>query len=178
MGWVIGPVYLVKQLALMKMRANLFTDGIHHLILADLLERGKLEDHLKRLSCQHTALRNLAVQSLREVHASSLVRFEVPQGGLYLWCGVPYHLDLSVAINRMEREGVSVAPGQLFTAMAEVSTISACALQPLQLNGWRAGRPSLPASCGARQPGTFYRNRSANRWSDTRIALAIIVNDG
>jgi 2-aminoadipate transaminase len=77
----------------MKMRANLFTEGIHQLVLADMIESGKLQEHLAKLRRHHTALRDVAVQSLQEACDSSVLSFEVPQGGLYLWCSVPDHID-------------------------------------------------------------------------------------
>lgn len=113
-GWVAAPTYLIKQLSLMKMRANLFTEGIQQLVIADLIESGKLQEHLGNLRRHHTTLRDVLVQSLEEASRSSVLRFEVPQGGLYLWCQVQDHTELDMALDWAEREGVSVAPGQAF----------------------------------------------------------------
>ena len=118
-GWVVCPVYLIKQLSLMKMRANLFTEGIHQIVLADMLESGKLQEHLVRMRAHHTGLRDVAVASLRAARGSSLVSFEVPEGGLYLWCRVPDRVELDVVLDLAEREGVSLAPGQAFYAVGE-----------------------------------------------------------
>ena len=115
-GWVVCPVYLIKQLSLMKMRANLFTEGIHQIVPADMLESGKLQEHLMRMRAHHTGLRDVAVKSLHAAREGSLVSFAVPEGGLYLWCRVSDRIELDVALDLAEREGVSLAPGEAFYA--------------------------------------------------------------
>ncbi len=117
-GWVVCPVYLIKQLSLMKMRANLFTEGIHQIVLADMLESGRLAEHLVRMRAHHTALRDVAVQALSSARSAGLLSFEVPEGGLYLWCKVADHIELDVALDWIEREGVSLAPGQAFSVQS------------------------------------------------------------
>ena len=115
-GWVVCPVYLIKQLSLMKMRANLFTEGIHQIVLADMLESGKLQEHLVRMRAHHTSLRNTAIASLKQARDGCLMSFDTPEGGLYLWCKVPEKTELDVVLDLAEREGVSLAPGEAFYA--------------------------------------------------------------
>jgi hypothetical protein len=50
---------MVKQLSLIKMRANLFTEGLSQLALAKLLENGTFDEHLARLRETHTALQRM-----------------------------------------------------------------------------------------------------------------------
>jgi DNA-binding transcriptional MocR family regulator len=118
-GWVVAPTYLIKQLSLMKMRANLFTEGVHQMVIAELIESGKLQEHLEKMNRYHTELRDVLVQSFSEACKSSILSFEVPEGGLYLWCKVRDDIELDMALDWAEREGVFVAPGQAFFSKGE-----------------------------------------------------------
>ena len=80
-GWLTAPLYMVKQLALIKMRSNLFTGGLNQLVLADMLTRGEMEKHLERLREHHRELRDIAVRALTPAVESGLLRFRVPNGG-------------------------------------------------------------------------------------------------
>ncbi len=66
LGWIAAPPHMVKQLSLIKMRANLFTEGLLQLTLAELLENGTFDEHLLRLRATHTALQRIAVKALRQ----------------------------------------------------------------------------------------------------------------
>lgn len=113
-GWLTAPLYMVKQLALIKMRSNLFTGGLNQLILADMLAKGEMSKHLERLRRYHCELRDLAIHALTPAVDKGLLQFEVPGGGLYLWCKLLGDLDTDALVEALETHGVSVAPGIAF----------------------------------------------------------------
>lgn len=113
-GWVIAPPFMVKQLALMKMRANLFTGGLNQLIMSDLLESGAFDRHLEGLRKNHRSLRDCAVSLLQPAVTEGLLSFSVPQGGLYLWCNLARGIDMEEVLAAAEAKGVSVACGDAF----------------------------------------------------------------
>ncbi len=114
LGWVLAPSYMVKQMALVKMRSNLFSGGFNQVVLSDLLETGEMESHLLRLREHHGALCRSAMDALRPAVEGGLLRFRAPEGGLYLWCRVLFPVDADELFVEMERRGVSVAPGMAF----------------------------------------------------------------
>ena len=113
-GWLTAPLYMVKQLSLIKMRSNLFTGGLNQLVLADLLRSGSLEDHLQRLRRHHRELCEAAVAALEPSLQNGLLRFRVPRGGLYLWCKVLLPVEMDALFAALEANGVHVAPGMAF----------------------------------------------------------------
>jgi DNA-binding transcriptional MocR family regulator len=115
-GWVVAPKYMVKQLSLMKMRANLFTGGLNQLVLANLLESGNFDRHLVNLRRQHALLRNAAVSAAQQLVDEDLITFSRPTGGLYLWCRAAGRIDFETFYDEAAAAGVSVAPGQAFFA--------------------------------------------------------------
>ena len=87
LGWIAAPPHMVKQLSLIKMRANLFTEGLQQLALAELLENGIFADHLTRLRTTHLGLQEIAVKSLRQNFLSDELEF------LFPWEGCIYGAD-------------------------------------------------------------------------------------
>ena len=116
LGWIAAPPHMVKQLSLIKMRANLFTEGLLQLALAELLENGTFEEHLENLRATHTVLQKTAVKALRENFQSDELEFSVPEGSLYIWCRWRRPIDIEAALLRAQETGAGVAPGRAFFA--------------------------------------------------------------
>jgi len=116
LGWIAAPAHMVKQLSLIKMRANLFTEGLSQLALAELLENGVFEEHLERLRAVHLTLQKTAVHALRQNFLSDELEFSIPQGGLYIWCRWRPPADIEEGLLLAQQNGVSVAPGRAFFA--------------------------------------------------------------
>jgi DNA-binding transcriptional MocR family regulator len=117
-GWLVAPPYMVKQMSLMKMRANLFTGGLNQLVLSELIECGSFDRHLERLRSHHRILCNAAVSAVQPASDEGLLSFNLPTGGLYLWCKLKHEIDLDSLIAILEERGVSVAPGHVFRPVA------------------------------------------------------------
>lgn len=113
-GWLTAPLYMIKQLALIKMRSNLFTGGLNQLALADMISHGHMETHLERLRKHHASLCAAAVEAIRPSVAHGLLSCRVPSGGLYLWCKLRFPADMDRFLTLLEERGVSVAPGAAF----------------------------------------------------------------
>ena len=113
-GWLTAPLYMVKQLSLIKMRSNLFTGGLNQLVLTDLIRNGSLESHLQRLRAHHRELCEAAVTALEPSLRQGLLRCRVPAGSLYLWCKLLVPVDTDRLFAALEASGVSVAPGIAF----------------------------------------------------------------
>jgi DNA-binding transcriptional MocR family regulator len=116
LGWIAAPPHMVKQLSLIKMRSNLFTEGLQQLALAELLQNGTFDEHLTRLRTTHGALQRIAVESLRQNFSAEELEFSVPQGGLYIWCRWRHGVDMEAVLLRAQQKGASVAPGRAFFA--------------------------------------------------------------
>ena len=113
-GWLNAPLYMVKQLSLIKMRSNLFTGGLNQLVLSDMISRGHLDKHLEKLRSHHRSLCEAALAALEPSIQRGLLRCRVPSGGLYLWCKICEPMDVDQFFATLESDGVSVAPGAAF----------------------------------------------------------------
>ncbi len=115
-GWIVAPLRIVKQLSLIKMRANLFTEGLGQLALAEMIENGTLASHLVRLRQKHLALKTIAVRELRKNFSAGEISFAEPLGGLYLWCRLSQPRDQEALLVHAQRLGTSFAPDRAFYA--------------------------------------------------------------
>ena len=113
-GWLAAPLYMVKQLSLIKMRSSLFTGGLNQLVLSDLLRSGEMERHLVRLREHHRGLCEAALEALQPALDDGLVRCSVPAGSLYLWMELLFPVDSDLLFATLESHGLSVAPGVAF----------------------------------------------------------------
>ncbi len=113
-GWILAPLYMVKQLSLIKMRSNLFTGGMNQLALADLVCSGELDKHLERLREHHAELCTSAVRALQPAIEQGWIRCRIPSGGLYLWCRILLSIDSDQFFATCEANGLSIAPGDAF----------------------------------------------------------------
>jgi DNA-binding transcriptional MocR family regulator len=113
-GWLTAPLYMIKQLALIKMRSNLFTGGLNQLVLADMITHGQMDQHLERLRQHHRSLCAAATDAIMPSVKKGLVSCRAPAGGLYLWCKLGFAADEERLLALLDTRGVSVAPGAAF----------------------------------------------------------------
>ncbi len=113
-GWLTAPLYMVKQLSLVKMRSSLFTAGFSQMVLADMLQNGAIDQHLLQLRKHHGTLCRIAVNALQPAVDAGLLKYSAPAGSLYLWCKVLLPLDMERLHEHLGLRGVSVAPGKAF----------------------------------------------------------------
>jgi DNA-binding transcriptional MocR family regulator len=112
LGWLSGSEYLVEQLSAIKQRDNVFTEGLGQMVMASFLQSGLIEDHLTRLRMEHKKRRDEMVSALnRHLRAFS---FDLPHGGLYLWCRFKDRIDSQQLLQIAMQQGVAFAPGDIF----------------------------------------------------------------
>ena len=119
LGWLTAPLYMLKQLSLIKMRSTLFTPGLSQMVLADLLQSGVMDEHLIQLRQHHAVLCRTAMDALQPAVDAGLLRYRVPNGSLYLWCKLLIPLNIENLYELLEARGLSVAPGAAFFPDAE-----------------------------------------------------------
>ena len=114
LGWLAATEYVVDQLASIKQRENVFTEGLGQLVLADLIESGLYDDHLIALRTEHAKRRNAMVRALRQRLPAKAIDFVIPQGGVYLWGRLTRGLESGSLLQQALRKGVAFANGEIF----------------------------------------------------------------
>ena len=113
-GWAAAGRYATTVMRL-KMMGSLGAPVPSQLALADYLEQGGLDSHLRRLR------RQLAEQVGRVrrwvlAHFPPGTSVSDPQGGYFLWVELPEGIDTLRLHQQALEKGISLAPGPLFSA--------------------------------------------------------------
>jgi DNA-binding transcriptional MocR family regulator len=114
LGWLAASEYVVDQLAAIKQRENVFTEGPGQFVLAELLESGLFEEHLKTLRVEHARRRSAMTSALVQHLPPRSLDFTAPQGGIYLWCRLNRGMESQRLLQEALVEGVVFASGEIF----------------------------------------------------------------
>lgn len=114
-GWINGPVELVKKLTILKQAADLHTGTLSQRVVARLLETFDFEAHLATLRRVYGERRDTMIQAL-ERHMPKGARWTSPEGGLFLWMQLPDGVQDEAFFHRAVQHGVAVVPGAGFFA--------------------------------------------------------------
>jgi GntR family transcriptional regulator / MocR family aminotransferase len=106
LGWLVVPEPLVAELARAKAQDDLGTPVIEQLALADFLERGELDRHLRRTRGPYRRRRDALIEALArhlpDVWASGIA------AGLHLVAHLPAGLDEPAVVEAARARGVGL----------------------------------------------------------------------
>lgn len=113
-GWVAAGRF-APQVQRLKLMTSLSTAIPSQLALAAYLQTGGFDRHLRqmRLHLEHNA--NAALRTIAR-HFPKGTRVTRPQGGYFLWLELPRQCDALLLHRLALQHGISVAPGQMFSA--------------------------------------------------------------
>ena len=113
-GWIAAGKYQEK-VEYLKFVTNLATPTLPQLAVAELLESGQYERHLRKIRGEYAR----AVERMTgavERHFPQGTRITRPQGGFVIWVELPENQDSFNLARELLTEGISIAPGPIFSA--------------------------------------------------------------
>lgn len=113
-GWVAAGRY-TRSVERLKFMTSLASNIPTQIALADYLQQGGFEPHLRRL---RRALADQQAQLMDAVarHFPAETRVSRPEGGYFLWLELPEGTDTLALHRRALAQGISIAPGPIFSA--------------------------------------------------------------
>ncbi|WP_374492455.1 PLP-dependent aminotransferase family protein [Zoogloea sp.] len=116
-GWVAAGRYaaLIQR---QKLSTSLATTVPVQIALADYLKQGGYENHLRHLR-RTLAAHEAALVEAVEAHFPEGTRLARPAGGYFLWIELPRQVDALALHRRALAQGISLAPGPIFSAKRE-----------------------------------------------------------
>lgn len=87
-GYIIAPVAHYTRLVRVKQAADISTPGLNQRTIHLMLERGIMAQQLERNNREFKRRRDAAVSAARKYFPAG-TKWQVPQGGLYLWVTLP-----------------------------------------------------------------------------------------
>ena len=114
LGFVVAPTLLAERLE--RLRAVMDRQGDHPMeaTIAELLEEGELQRHVRKMRGVYRARRDVLVRRL-EAKLGEVLEWSVPSGGISLWARVKKPLDLHRWLSRAFTRGLSVQSGARYT---------------------------------------------------------------
>jgi DNA-binding transcriptional MocR family regulator len=112
-GWIVAGRYRQKVEDL-KSLLNIATASPTQLAIAEFLANGGYDHHLRKV--RRVYARQMAqVQSAIGRYFPQGTRVSRPEGGFVLWVEMPKEVDALTLHQEAMREGISIAPGTIFT---------------------------------------------------------------
>lgn len=112
-GWIAGPVDVIRKLVLIKQASDLATSALNQMLLLRVVEMDL--DRTVALGCRtYRERRDSMLLALQEAMPEG-VRWTRPDGGLYIWVELPEHVDATLFAQRaLVEHSVSIIAGAAF----------------------------------------------------------------
>jgi 2-aminoadipate transaminase len=111
LGWVSGHPDVIA--ALSAVRGDLGVSQWIARVLEGFLSEGLYEPHLEKVCALYRDKRDVAVAALAQ-HCGDSLRWNVPDGGYFLWCTLADGIDGREVMKRAFADGVVCRPGERF----------------------------------------------------------------
>jgi GntR family transcriptional regulator/MocR family aminotransferase len=114
LGFVAAPTALAERLV--RLRAVMDRQGDHPMeaTVAELLEEGELQRHVRKMRAVYRARRDFLVKQL-DTKLRDTLAWDVPPGGISVWARVKRAIDVARWLELARARGVLVQPGQRYT---------------------------------------------------------------
>lgn len=115
-GWIIGPKSVVERLADAKQQIDFGHGTFSQWIANEFLESDDFHSHITFLREQLQKRRNQMVHSLQS-YLKDEVHFDIPNGGIHLWCKIQRQVNESQLLEEAIKSGVVYVPGSTLGSM-------------------------------------------------------------
>jgi GntR family transcriptional regulator/MocR family aminotransferase len=113
-GYIVAPAPLIEQVAAHRSHIDTQGDQVLDVALADLLEDGAIQRHIRRMRREYRARRDCLVAALRE-HLGDHVAFDVPAGGIALWVKARRGVDVDEWAEAASARGATIVTAAAYT---------------------------------------------------------------
>ncbi len=116
LGYLVAPPHVMPKLLQAKQAADLHSPGFNQRMVAQMLQGGFLDRHVPTIRALYKAQRDAMLAALEREMRGLDVRWNAPDGGMFLWARLPEGLDATVLLPRAVERGVAFVPGAAFHA--------------------------------------------------------------
>lgn len=112
-GWVAADDELLNKYIMVKQGADLQTSTISQRELAEFIKTYSLDNHVDKIINVYKNRRNLMIDTMNKSFPKQ-ARYNVPEGGLFIWVELPEHIDTKELMKKAVKEKVAFVPGGSF----------------------------------------------------------------
>ncbi|HSN57447.1 MAG TPA: PLP-dependent aminotransferase family protein [Candidatus Sulfomarinibacteraceae bacterium] len=110
-GYVVAPPVVQRQLVLAKQGADLHSNSFGQYLIDRFMRGGHFAAHIDMLKSAYRRRRDVMVAALG-ADTELALDVQVPDGGFYIWCGIPDGVNQSALMASAVERGVGFLPGQ------------------------------------------------------------------
>ena len=114
LGFVVAPPPVIAQLATWRAAMDRQGDQPMEAAVAELIEDGELERHMRRMRVAYQARRDALVDALH-ARLAGVLTVAAPRGGISLWATVAPGVDPAAWATACAAQQVMIAPGARYT---------------------------------------------------------------
>ncbi len=114
-AWMVVPEPVVERLSLHKQIFDLNTNALGQWIIAEILRRRYMDEHLATTRSYYQRKRDLMLQAIAACWPAN-VRVSSPGGGFHLWCRLPAEIRARTLLREAVQERVAFVIGEPFHA--------------------------------------------------------------
>ena len=114
-GYLIAPPVLHRKLVQTKQAADLHTPSFTQRIVYETVKDGFLDTHIPTIRALYGERCTVMLAALEE-HFPSSVKWNAPQGGMFIWVELPQGVDSSKLLEQAIAQNVAFVPGGPFFA--------------------------------------------------------------
>src|SRR5258708_39780771 len=112
-GYVVAPTDVIDRIAAYRSHIDTQGDQVLEYAVAELLEDGAIQRHIRRMRREYRARRDVLVAALRE-HLDDYLTFTVPAGGIALWVKGRGELDVDAWARAPRGHGAMIVTASAF----------------------------------------------------------------
>lgn len=112
-GFVVANNEIIQKLAVAKQGEDVHTNIFFQMLAYKYMTEYDMDAHIKKINDIYRRKCNLMLDAL-DKYMPSEVAFTRPEGGLFIWCTLPSHVDAPSFISRAVERKVAVVPGVAF----------------------------------------------------------------
>jgi 2-aminoadipate transaminase len=112
-GWVVAAEPVIEQMVRAKQAMDLHTSAFNQTLALELARAPFFEAHLKKIRAIYRERRDAMMKALEDFLPGQ-IRFNRPEGGMFLMVEFPAETDCAVLLNQAISNGVAFVPGEEF----------------------------------------------------------------
>jgi GntR family transcriptional regulator/MocR family aminotransferase len=113
-GYVVAPTPLIERLAAHRSYIDTQGDQVLEYAIAELLEEGTIQRHIRRVRREYRERRDTLVGALRD-QLGDQITFDVPAGGIALWVKARKGLDVDAWARAARDKGAVIVTAAAYT---------------------------------------------------------------
>jgi 2-aminoadipate transaminase len=117
LGYVVGPVTLIRKLEQARQAADLHTAQLTQMVVHEVVKDGFLDRHIPGIRTLYASQCSAMLAALDELFPAG-VTWTRPEGGMFIWVTLPKHIDSMQLLDAAVAQNVAFVPGAPFYANA------------------------------------------------------------